>query len=102
MGDSTLPKVGLITYDEVIYAGGYYNKSNSSYYLYNGTYTLWTMSPSGLFSTYASVWDISNAGNINYNNISNVNSIRPVINLNAYVLAIGNGEKENYYEIKTN
>ena len=55
MGDSTLPKVGLITYDEVIYAGGYYNKSNSSYYLYNGTYTVWTMSPSGLSSTYASV-----------------------------------------------
>ena len=27
--------VGLLTYDEVVYAGGYYRQSNSNYYLYN-------------------------------------------------------------------
>ena len=37
--------VGLLTYDEVVYAGGYYVKDNSNYYLYNSAIYWCTMSP---------------------------------------------------------
>ena len=39
--------VGLLSYDEVVHAGGYYSQTNSNYYLYNNKY-FWTMSPAGL------------------------------------------------------
>ena len=38
-------KVGLLTYDELIYAGAYYQKVNTDYYLFNKNYSMWTMSP---------------------------------------------------------
>ena len=37
--------VGLITADEMVYAGGTYGTSNSSFYLYTGQY-FWALSPS--------------------------------------------------------
>ena len=41
-------KVGLITADEIAYAGGAWNTNNTSYFLYNSAITIdtWTMSPS--------------------------------------------------------
>ena len=42
-GDLTYP-IGLLTADEVAYAGGVYDQSNSSYYLY-ANWNYWTMSP---------------------------------------------------------
>lgn len=35
MGEKYTSKIGLITADEVVYAGGVYNKENKEYYLYN-------------------------------------------------------------------
>lgn len=45
--------IGLITCDEVIFAGGYFSKS-SNYYLNNGT-NFWTMSPAGVTNTYSTM-----------------------------------------------
>ena len=58
--------IGLITYDEIVFAGGYYNKSNSNYYLYNNTNTYtnyWTMSPAGVYIDGAGVW-YANGANV--------------------------------------
>lgn len=40
--------VGLITGDEIVYAGGYWNQENTNYFLYNSAIKKdsWTMSPS--------------------------------------------------------
>ena len=94
-------KVGLITYDEVLYAGGYYGKSNNSYYLYNSSYHIWTMSPAGFSSSSANEWHVYDTG-VNYYSVSNAISLRPVINLNSNVLATGTGTLSDSYVVKTN
>ena len=52
-GDLTYP-VGLLTADEVAYAGGVVSKGNTSYYLYTGE-AYWTMSPFFFNTVYATV-----------------------------------------------
>ena len=92
--------VGLMTYDEVIYAGGYYNQSNEDYYLNNNNIS-WTMSPAGLYQTYAVVWDIYQQGYINGNRVYSEYSIRPVIVLSENVLVTtGNGTSTDPFVIE--
>ncbi len=96
--------VGLITYDEAVYAGGYRNENNNSYYLYNGVY-LWTMSPAGYDGSYARVWLIYTNGNlINGNVVENGGSsgkrtLRPVINLKANIKVTGSGTSSDPFII---
>ena len=95
-------KIGLITYDEAIYAGTYYGKSNTSYYLYNGANGIWTMTPAGFYSSYAREWYISTVGNMNRNRVSSSNNYRPVINLNKNVSVTGSGTSADPYVVQTN
>ena len=90
--------VGLLTYDEVVYAGGYYGQSNSNYYLYNNTY-FWTMSPAGFSGSYSYVWFVGTTGYINFNNVNNTYAVRPVIILNADTLATGSGTSSDPFVI---
>ena len=83
--------IGLLTYDEVVYAGGYYNKNNNLYYLQNETNNWWTMSPTGLYQTYAVVWDVYQDGYINGNRVYSEYIIRPVINIKSDTLVSGSG-----------
>ncbi len=75
--------VGLITADEVVFAGGYAGRYNHKYWLYNGQ-AYWTMSPclfAGGSSGYMVVIDAS--GLITTSNVDVSRGIRPVINLKA-------------------
>ncbi len=74
--------VGLLSYDEVVYAGGYYDTTNIFNYLYNNTY-FWTMSPAGFSGSSSYVWRVNNSGNINLCNVFNSNAVRPVLNITA-------------------
>ena len=94
-------KVGLITYDEVIHAGGYHGKNNSSYYLNVDGYQ-WTMTPFGYYPAYIFITrgtSIS-AGNL-YAQYEN-GKIFPVINLNSNITATGTGTSTDPYVIQTN
>ena len=93
-------KVGLITYDEVIHAGGYYG-NDSDYFLYNGNYGLWTMSPASFDATYARAWYVRDTGAMFSYYVSATYSLRPVINLKSDVLATGTGTSADPYIIKT-
>ena len=75
--------MGLLTYDEAVYAGGYYGQSNSNYYLYNSSIAWWTMSPAGISGSYSTVWGVYTTGNFNYNYVSSAIRLRPVLNLTA-------------------
>ena len=75
--------VGLLTYDEVVYAGGYYNQNNSNYYLNNSSIAWWTMSPAGFFDSYSYVWYVYTPGFIYFNYVNHTLAVRPVIILNA-------------------
>ena len=90
--------VGLLTYDEVVYAGGYPYSNNNSYYLYNNTY-FWTMSPAGFSGSFSYVWYVGTTGDV-YNNYVNITcAVRPVIILNADTLATGSGTSSDPFVI---
>ena len=92
--------VGLLSYDEVVYAGGYYNQSNYNYYLYNSTY-FWTMSPAGFSGSYSSVWGVNATGNIDRDFVDDTYRLRPVLNLTADTqISDGDGTKENPFIIQ--
>jgi len=96
--------IGLITADEVAYAGGVYNKMNKSYYLVNGDY-FWTMSPFLSVSS-AYVYGVGADGDVYGDNVhaSNRWGVRPAINLKstAEIIDGGNGTLDNPYVIKVN
>ena len=92
--------IGLITYDEVVYAGGYYNKSNNNYYLYNNNF--WTMSPAGYSGSEAHVWSIFAEGYIFDNWLGvDTSALRPVLNLKANTQVTGTGTSSDPYKILT-
>ena len=90
--------VGLLSYDEVVYAGGYYMKTNSIYYLYNPSIYWWTMSPAGFTGYYSSVWYVHTTG-ISTTAMSIPYAVRPVLILNADVLATGSGTSDDPYVV---
>ncbi len=93
--------VGLLTYDEVVYAGGYHAQTNRKYYLYNSANTMWTMSPAGFTSGSANVWYVITSGDLYNGNVTNIDAIRPVINLTANTqISSGDGTKENPFVIE--
>ena len=84
--------IGLITYDEMVLAGGYYYpKTNNTFYLYknanNGVndFPWWSMSPVGLRDgTAPSTWGLDGGGNIGISGSNGIiRRLRPVINLKA-------------------
>ena len=75
--------IGLLAYDEVVYAGGYYAEANSDYYLYNSSVIWWMMSPNG-FTSSSSIWAIYHTGLIGHGAVySTAVVIRPLLVLKA-------------------
>ena len=95
-GALTYP-VGLITADEIGYAGTVIWKKNTSFYLYSNVYS-WLLSP-----YYFNVWgslgfDLHSDGNFNFSSYGIKLGVRPSISLKAgTVLASGNGTSTSPY-----
>ena len=102
-GNLTYP-IGLLTADEVSFAGAYkYGQVNDSYYLYSSiTYPWWLSSPSVYNGSIAYEWYVGGLpGSIYYRVVDNTSAFRPSINLKAETLKnAGDGTKENPYTIK--
>ena len=98
-GDVYTLKVGLITADEVEFAGGK-NENNTSYYLYNGQ-NYWTMSPYSWSGSNAGVFVVGSDGYLGWNGVGNTFGLRPVINLKADTLFAtgGTGTQSNPYVV---
>ena len=94
-------KVGLITIDEVLFAGGVIG-SNSDFYLKNGS-SYWMMSPAGFgydFDNSAYAWSVFNTGETRDAYLIYPNGVRPVINLNANTLVTGSGTSSDPYIVQ--
>ena len=93
--------IGLLTVDELMYAGGALNQANSNYYLYNGS-SFWTMTPEK-FNTNIYMYYMQGTGAIADSGTLTI-GYRPVINLRpgASVVSGGTGTSSNPYVIKTN
>ncbi len=90
--------VGLITADEVAYAGGVYRSSNTSYYLYTRQ-SYWTISPH-YYANSAYVFAAYSDGSLYvYYNTNNSYAIRPVINLKADVTLTGDGTADQPFVV---
>ena len=95
-------KVGLITADEVAYAGGVFQRNNSRYYLYTGV-QYWTMTPYYYYPSSSVMFTVNPENGLNYNSVSGTYpapGIRPVINLSAAVIiSSGDGTMNNPYVV---
>ena len=87
-GALTYP-VGLITVDEMAYAGGVYGSENSSYYLYTGQ-DFWALSPYNFNSSYAYGFYLTSRGRLSYS-VSNSYGVRPSVSLQPGIAMTGGG-----------
>ena len=94
--------IGLITADEVAYAGGVHGEINNNYYMVNNE-LFWTMSPFDSDSC-AVVWLVYPDGGLGVGDVDREAGVRPAINLKstAEIIDGGNGTLNNPYVIKTN
>ena len=96
IGNGKLTKmIGLITSDEVMYAGGA-TSPNKEYYLYSETWH-WTMTPNSFafvasfnFSG-ATVNNVDDNGSRNHFFVNNANRVRPVVSLKSDAISRGSG-----------
>ncbi len=99
--------IGLITADEVAYAGGLYYQSdgstnNSKNYLCNGKWWYWTMSPSTLRGSYALEFFVDGTSGLYRTDVSsNFSAVRPVISLSSGALSSGTGTKTDPFKISS-
>ena len=94
--DSTPTPIGLITADEVAFAGGVRGSNNTSYYLYNNA-AYWTMSPFNCPD--ARVFSVWSDGSLNGDYVDYTRGVRPVINLRADVSLTGSGTSTNPFKV---
>jgi len=74
--------IGLITADEVLYAGGVDGKTNSNYYL-RIAQDFWTMSPLRFTGSVVTVWSVNSDGSLGWYDYGPGDWWRPVINLSS-------------------
>ena len=82
--------VGLITTDEMAYAGGVFFTSNSSFYLYTGQY-YWALSPQGFYGSYASEFSLRFRGDLGTRNVDDSCGVRPSVSLQPGIAITGGG-----------
>ena len=99
--DNRATPIGLITADEVAFAGGVDGSNNTSYYLYNKAY-YWTMSPSFFGAgTTAYVFSVVSGGGLNgYYGVTGTFGVRPVINLKSAIAISGSGTTSEPFKIQ--
>lgn len=101
LGTQASNRVGLLTADEIAFAGAVKNNENKNYYLYNPeiTYNTWTISSYELTGTNAvNMFTLSANGGFGKqeNTITPLN-VRPVLNINLGAHVRGEGTKDNPY-----
>ena len=95
-------KVGLLTADEIVYAGG--GNVNFSYYLLKNTENTWwwALSPGYFFGGSAGVWGVGgNDGGLGYGGVNNSCGVRPSLSLKSTVpIASGKGTRTSPYVVE--
>ncbi len=98
--------VGLITADEIAYAGGVLAQVNINYYLYTGDYFLWSGTPSrfsdlNYSNMNAHEFAINSSGYFGIINVRESISFRPSVSLKSGTSVVkGNGSSDNPYLVE--
>ncbi len=94
-------KIGLLSADEAVFAGGKKGTSNSNYYLLGNSPDKWLGSPIYFSNGYAFEFNIASSGTVNDVFVNYEYAAVPVLNLRADTLFTqGNGEVNNPYVVK--
>lgn len=105
LGENYSSKIGLITPDEVLYAGGSLNLDNTNYYLYNSKIDnyWWTIDIARITNNDFYPFAVSKEGKL-VHSITGITTrgLRPVININKKVMVTGDGTENNPYVIVHN
>ena len=94
--------IGLLSYDESVYAGMYFGEKNESSYLYSN-YPYWLISPGGLsFDNYANAWSIDiKYGSLIPHAVSDSYILKPIINFKSDTnILSGDGTKNNPFIVE--
>ena len=94
-------KIGLLTADEIAFAGSIAYTYNRSTYLQENTGTTWwwSLSPGDFFGSDAYVWIVV-SGYLYVNGVGGYNGLRPVISLISSTNVTGDGTSENPYVVE--
>lgn len=100
-------KIGLLTFDELEYAGNYAYRYSGTYLIPKNNRIITLMSPAGIMdhtlygldNDTAMEWVYGN-GLIGYNELTDIKFTSPVISLKADTLAVGTGTSDDPYIIK--
>ena len=94
-------KIGLLTADEIAFAGSIAYTYNRSTYLQENTGTnwWWSLSPFDFDGSYASVWSVG-SGHLGNRNVNLNAGLRPVISLISSTNVTGDGTSENPYIVE--
>ncbi len=94
-------KIGLLTADEIAFAGSIAYTYNRSTYLQENTGTTWwwSLSPGRFIGSGAGVWGVG-SGNLGGNGVGGDNGLRPVISLISSTNVTGDGTSENPYVVE--
>ncbi|MGN1381141.1 MAG: DUF6273 domain-containing protein, partial [Bacilli bacterium] len=93
-------KVGLITADELAFAGYAFNIGNTTTYLEENTGNTywWSLSPVIFNGDFVYVWNVS-SGYLSSNSVDGYNGVRPVISLISSTSVTGDGTSEDPYVV---
>ncbi len=94
-------KIGLLTADEIAFAGSIAYTYNRSTYLQENTGTTWwwSLSPSDFVGSYARVWGVR-SGRLDIDRVGGYYGLRPVISLISSTNVTGDGTSENPYVVE--
>ena len=96
-GKLTYP-VGLITADEITFAGLPAGKTNNSFYLYTGAY-YWAGSPSEFDGDYSYEFIVSDGGYLRYDYVRFNRGVRGVVSLSSESKLLGSGTYNDVYTV---
>ena len=102
LGKRFTSKIGLLTADEVVYAGGVYDEENTAYYLYNSEIksAWWVSSLSNSDGDDYYPFVVGSNGDLNDDASGTLyRSLRPVISLNRTVKVTGTGTSTDPYVV---
>ena len=90
--------VGLITADEITFAGLPAGKTNNSFYLHTGAY-YWAGSPRGFRASISSEFTVGVGGNLNSYTVNGTYGVRGVVSLSSESKLLGRGTYNDVYTV---
>ena len=90
--------VGLISADEITFAGLPAGKTNNSFYLYTGDY-YWAGSPAAFYGSLSYEFGVSDGGNLNGYYVHNYYGVRGVVSLSSESKLLGRGTYNDVYTV---